>query len=192
MTQLPAVASPEAWLTARRRLLDRESELNRHRDEVNTERRRLPMVKMTRTYAFEGPEGSIGLLDLFDGRRQLLVYHFWFQPGEEPCQGCSMWARNLGSLADLYAHDTSLAMVSPATSAEIESVKEHRGWIAPWFSTGSDFNDDVGYSGEAQITVFLRDDNTVFRTYATSGRDLETLSNHWALLDLTPLTDESV
>jgi predicted dithiol-disulfide oxidoreductase (DUF899 family) len=190
---LPRIATQAEWLAAREELLAEEQELGRARDALVVKRRGLPMVEIIKDYAFGGPKGQIGLLDLFEGRRQLLVYHFWFEPGAEPCEGCSMWMRNLGSVADLNALGTSLALVSPAPSAEIESVKERRGWTVPWFSTvGGDFSADSGYTGEAQITVFVRAGNTIFRTYVTaSGRDLETLSNHWTLLDLTPLGTES-
>jgi len=190
---LPEVATQEEWLAARQELRAMEEELARAREALTVERRRLPMVEVIKDYAFDGPQGRIGLLDLFEGRRQLLVYHFWFEPGAEPCEGCSMWMRNLGSVADLNALGTSLALVSPAASADIESVKERRSWAVPWFSTvGDDFSADHGYTGKAQITVFVRDGNTIFRTYVTaSGRDLETLSNHWTLLDLTPLGAES-
>ena len=190
---LPEVATQEEWLAARQELRAMEEELARAREALTVERRRLPMVEVIKDYAFDGPQGRIGLLDLFEGRRQLLVYHFWFEPGAEPCEGCSMWMRNLGSVADLNALGTSLALVSPAASADIESVKERRSWTVPWFSTvGGDFSADNGYTGKAQITVFVRDGNTIFRTYVTaSGRDLETLSNHWTLLDLTPLGAES-
>lgn len=191
--ELPRNTTQEEWLAARQELRATEEELARAREALTVERRRPPMVEIIKDYAFDGPEGRIGLLDLFEGRRQLLVYHFWFEPGAEPCEGCSMWVRNLGSVADLNALGTSLALVSPAASADIESVKERRGWTVPWFSTvGGDFNADNGYAGEAQITVFVRDDNTIFRTFVTaSGPDLETLSNHWTLLDLTPLGAES-
>lgn len=190
---LPQVATQEEWLAARQELRATEEELARAREALTVERRRLPMVEIIKDYAFDGPQGRIGLLDLFEGRRQLLVYHFWFEPGGEPCEGCSMWMRNLGSVADLNALGTSLALVSAAASADIESVKERRSWAVPWFSmVGDDFSADNGYTGKAQITVFVRDGNTIFRTYTTaSGRDLETLSNHWTLLDLTPLGAES-
>jgi predicted dithiol-disulfide oxidoreductase (DUF899 family) len=185
---LPRITTQEEWLVARKELLAKEKRLTEARDVLNAERRRLPMVEITKDYAFEGPKGNVGLLDLFEGRRQLIMYHFWFQPGEDPCEGCSLWVSNIGDLANLHARDTSLVLVSRASSAEIEAVKQRTGWRVPWFSTvGSDFNADAGYAGEAQITVFFRDGHTLFRTYVTSGRVLETLGNHWTLLDLTPL-----
>jgi predicted dithiol-disulfide oxidoreductase (DUF899 family) len=185
---LPKITTQEEWLIAREELLAKEEELAAVRDAVKAERGRLPMVEIGNDYAFDGPDGRVGLLDLFDGRRQLLTYHFWFEPGGEPCEGCTLWVRNLGHVPSLHEHDTTLVLVSPASSAEIEAVRERRDWTLPWFSAvGADFNDDMGYTGTAQITVFVRDGDTVYRTYATSGRVLETLSNHWSLFDLTPL-----
>jgi predicted dithiol-disulfide oxidoreductase (DUF899 family) len=185
---LPRIATQEEWLTAREEHRANEEALAQQRDTVTAERARLPMVETDKDYTFGGPDGTVGLLDLFDGRRQLLTYHFWFQPGGEPCEGCSLWVRNLGYVTGLHERDTSLVLVSPASSAEIEAVRERRNWTVPWFSAiGTDFNDDMGYTGTAQITVFVRDASSVYRTYATSGSVLETLSNHWSLLDLTPL-----
>lgn len=189
---LPRVTTHEEWLDARRKLLAGEREAAEARDALTAERRRLPMVEIVKDYAFEAPERTVGLLDLFERRRQLIVYHFWFEPDGEPCGGCSQWVNNLGNIAGLYENHTSMAMVSRAPSVEIEAVKASRGWTLPWFSlVGEDFNVDAGYAGEPQITVFLRDADTVFRTYSTSGRVLETIGNEWTLLDLTPLDPSS-
>jgi predicted dithiol-disulfide oxidoreductase (DUF899 family) len=183
----PKIVTNQEWSAARVELLAKEQELAAAQDRLAAERRRLPMVKITKDYRFGGPRGSVGLTDLFQGRRQLLVYHFWFQPGETPCEGCSLWVRNLGHLPGLHQQDTSLVLVSRASPAEIEAVQEQRGWTVPWFSAvGEDFNTDAGYAGEAQITVLLRDADTAYRTYTTSGPVLETLGNHWTLLELTP------
>jgi predicted dithiol-disulfide oxidoreductase (DUF899 family) len=185
--KLPRITTQEDWLAAREELLAKEQELAQVRDTIKAQRDQLPMVKINNDYAFEWPSGRVSMLDLFDGRRQLLIYHFWFEPGEDPCEGCSLWVRNLGHIPSLHEHNTTLVMVSPASSAEIEAVRAQRQWTVPWFSAvGTDFNDDMGYAGIAQITVFVRDADTVYRTYATSGEVLETLSNHWSLLDLTP------
>lgn len=188
---LPPIGSQDEWLAAREALLAKEDELARAREALIAERRELPMVEVERDYAFEGATGRARLLDLFDGRRQLLVYHFWFEPGESPCEGCSLWVSNLGDIANLHARDTSMVLVSRAPSADLQAVKQRRGWTVPWFSpVGSDFNDDAGYAGAAQITVFLRDGARIYRTYVTSGRTLETIGNHWTLLDLTPLGEQ--
>lgn len=183
------VVSREEWLAARKELLAKEKEETKRRDALRAERSEMPMVEVDKEYTFDGPDGEVKLLDLFDGRRQLIVYHFWFQPGDdEPCQGCSLWTSNLGDLSNLHERDTSLVFVSPAPIEQIEATRKSRGWTIPWYSLdGNDFNADTGYAGVAQISVFLREDDAVFLTYVTQeGRDLETLSNHWSLLDRTP------
>src|SRR5215216_7320003 len=115
---LPQVVSREEWLAARKKLLAREKELTRQRDALAAERRRLPMVKIDKEYLFEGPDGEASLVDLFDGRRQLIVYHFMFSPEwDEGCDGCSFLVDNIGHLAHLHAADTSLVIVSRAPLA---------------------------------------------------------------------------
>jgi predicted dithiol-disulfide oxidoreductase (DUF899 family) len=185
---MPSVGAQAAWQAARSQLQVKEDALLAARDAAVAQRRLLPMVEVERNYAFEGREGQVGLLDMFDGRRQLLLYRFWFAPGEEPCPGCSQWVRNLGDLESLQAQGVSLVMVSRAPFAELEMVRERRGWSVPWYSAiGDGFDAETAYTGEAQITAFLRDGEKVFRTYSTSGRVLETISSHWTLMDLTPL-----
>jgi predicted dithiol-disulfide oxidoreductase (DUF899 family) len=140
----PEVTTREQWLAARRELLARERELTRLRDEVNAARRRLPMVEITKDYAFDGPHGTVGLIDLFEGRTQLLIYHFMFEPdGDEGCPSCSFWIDNVGHLSHLHARDTSFAAVSRAPLAKLERYKQRMGWTIPWYSSyGSDFNYD--------------------------------------------------
>src|SRR5918999_5548482 len=124
---LPRVATQQEWLNASEDLLAQEQDLLRARDALTAARRRLPMVEIRKDYAFDGPGGMVGLPELFEGRRQLLVYHFWFEPGdEEPCAGCTMWINNLGHVAALHGYDTSLTMVSRASSAEIETWRRRR------------------------------------------------------------------
>jgi predicted dithiol-disulfide oxidoreductase (DUF899 family) len=139
----PQIVSPEEWLEARKQLLAREKELTRHRDEVNAERRRLPMVEITKDYVFEGPEKA-GLVDLFDGRQQLLVFHFMFEPHwDEGCPSCSYIADNIGHLSHLHARDTSLILVSRAPFEKLAAYRQRMGWTVPWYSShGSDFNYD--------------------------------------------------
>jgi predicted dithiol-disulfide oxidoreductase (DUF899 family) len=140
----PKVVSRDEWLVARKELLAKEKELTRHRDAVNAERRGLPMVEIDEEYVFEGPAGAAGLLDLFDGRCQLVIYHFMFHRDQgEGCPGCSHLVDNIGHLAHLHARDTSFALVSRAPLAEIEPFKVRMGWALPWYSSfGSDFNYD--------------------------------------------------
>ena len=143
---LPQVASREEWLVARKELLAKEKELTRQRDALNADRRRLPMVKIEKDYAFEGPGGSAGLLDLFEGRRQLIVRHFMFDPSwDQGCPSCSAGAAEVGDglLEHLHTRDTSFVVVSRAPLDKIEKYKASKGWTFPWYSSfGSDFNYD--------------------------------------------------
>jgi predicted dithiol-disulfide oxidoreductase (DUF899 family) len=198
---LPPVVSEAEWRAAREELLVKEKEATGARDALAAERRRLPMVEIEKDYVFDGPAGKASLLDLFEGRRQLIVYHFMFGPNQdEGCDGCSMFVDQIGHLAHLHARDTSFALVSRAPLANIQPYKERMGWTIPWFSSfGSDFNVDLGLSPETPqagayqdgetfgLSVFLRDGNQVFRTYFTDGRGVEALGSVWTFLDLTPL-----
>jgi predicted dithiol-disulfide oxidoreductase (DUF899 family) len=140
----PRVVSREAWLEARKALLAEEKALTKQQDAVNAARRRLPMVKVEKTYTLEGPEGKRDLLDLFDGRRQLVVYHFMFDPAwENGCPGCTGLVNSLGDLSLLAQRDTSFALISRAPLAKLERYKAAKGWQWPWYSSfGSDFNYD--------------------------------------------------
>jgi len=196
-TGFPKVVSEADWQVAREKLLVKEKAATRARDALAAERRRLPMVRLGKDYVFEGPDGAASLVDLFDGRRQLIVYHFMFAPGVEGwpsagCPGCSMVVDQVGHLAHLHARDTSFVLVSRAPLAQLERYKKRMGWTIPWFSSsGSDFNRDFGLTtdeGETfGLSVFLRDENDVFRTYFTNGRGVEALGSVWTFLDLTPL-----
>jgi predicted dithiol-disulfide oxidoreductase (DUF899 family) len=140
----PQLTTREQWLVARRELLEQEKALTRHRDEVNAARRRLPMVEITKDYAFEGPQGEVGLIDLFDGRSQLLIFHLMFEPdADEACPSCTFWMDNWGHLEHLHARDTSFTAVSRAPLEKLERYRERMGWTFPWHSSwGSDFNYD--------------------------------------------------
>jgi predicted dithiol-disulfide oxidoreductase (DUF899 family) len=143
---LPEITSRDEWLAARKRLLTREKELTRARDALNSDRRRLPMVPMDKPYAFDGPNGRASLLDCFEGRRQLIVQHFMFDPSwEDGCSSCTADADELspGLLAHLHARDTTFASVSRAPLAKLEAYRARRGWTFPWYSShDSDFNYD--------------------------------------------------
>lgn len=140
----PPVVSAEVWLRERKALLAGEKALTQQRDRINAQRRRLPMVKLEKTYTFDGPDGETTLLDLFEGRRQLLVYHFMFAPEwENGCSGCTGLVNALGDLSLLYARDTTLALVSRAPLTKLEQYKARHQWTLPWVSSlGSDFNYD--------------------------------------------------
>jgi len=143
---LPEVVTPERWLSARKALLAKEKELTRLRDELNAERRRLPMVKIEKDYRFEGPDGEVRLVDMFEGRAQLILGHFMFHPDwEDGCPSCSAGADEVsdGLMEHLAVRDTTLAYVSRAPLAKIQDYKARKGWKFPWYSSyGSDFNYD--------------------------------------------------
>src|SRR5689334_9376293 len=145
---LPRIASRDEWLAARKELLVKEKALTRQRDALNAERRNLPMVEITKRYEFDGPAGRVGLLDLFDRRRQLIVYHFMFDPSwDEGCPSCTAGTDELsqGFLDHLHTRDTSYAMVSRAPLPKLEAWKAKKGWDIPWYSSfGTDFNRDFG------------------------------------------------
>jgi predicted dithiol-disulfide oxidoreductase (DUF899 family) len=141
----PKIVSRAEWLVARKELLIKEKESTRQRDALSAERRKLPMVKIEKEYVFDGPNGRTNLRDLFEGRRQLIVYHFMFDPSwDEGCPSCSQAADNFaGSIVHLAARDTSFAAISRAPLAKIQSFKKRMGWSFPWLSSfGSDFNYD--------------------------------------------------
>ena len=141
---LPDVVSQDAWIAARKSLLVKEKALSHARDDVNADRRRLPMVRIDKPYVFQGRAGPARLLDLFDARRQLIVYHFMFDPDwKEGCPSCSLVTDNIGHIAHLHARDTSLVLVSRAPLDRIEPFRERMRWTLPWYSSfGSDFNYD--------------------------------------------------
>jgi predicted dithiol-disulfide oxidoreductase (DUF899 family) len=194
---LPRIVSPAEWQAAHEKLLAKEKAATRARDALAAERRRQPMVRIDKDYVFEMPRGQVKLRDLFEGRRQLILYHFMFAPGVEGwpaagCSGCSFFVDQIGHLAHLHARDTSFALVSRAPLANIRRYQKRMGWTVPWASSaGSDFNVDFGLTtddGETfGLSVFLRDGDNVFRTYLTSGRGVEALGSTWTFLDLTPL-----
>ena len=198
---LPPVVSSQEWQTALDALRAKEKEATRARDALAAERRRLPRVHIDKDYVFDGPDGKASLLDLFEGRRQLLLYHFMFGPNQDAgCNGCSMFVDQIGHPAHLNARDTSFALVSRASIAKIEAYRKRMAWTIPWYSSfGSDFNVDFGVGPETPqegvyqdgesfgLSAFLREDDSVFRTYFTTHRGVEALGSVWTLLDLTPL-----
>lgn len=141
---LPEVVSREEWDVARRELLTKEKELTRLRDRVNADRRRLPMVRVDRPYTFEGPDGPVSLLDLFEGRPQLVMHHFMFAPDwDEGCSSCSSAADGIGRLRQLHVRNTTLVAVSRAPYEKLATYRERMGWEFPWYSSyGTDFNYD--------------------------------------------------
>ena len=189
---VPPVVSRAEWETARNELLVLEKELIRTKDAVSAARRRLPMVEVDAPYVFDTETGPLTLLDLFDGRRQLIVQHFMFAPDwDEGCVGCSMMADHVGPLSHLHAKDTSFVLVSRAPVGKLVAFKDRMGWDLPWVSSGrSAFNEDfhTTVDGEERhsISVFFRDEERVFHTWQTFGRGEEPFMMVFDLLDLTP------
>jgi len=140
----PRVASAEEWRAERLKLLAHEKEAMKHKDRVNAERRRMPMIKLDKDYTFEGPEGKVSLADLFDGQRQLVVYHFMFDPEwEKGCPGCTGYVDAIGDISLLKERNTNFVLISRAPIVKLNGVKAEKGWTIPWFSSfGSDFNYD--------------------------------------------------
>ena len=194
---LPDVVSRAEWQAAHEELLAKEKEATRARDSLAAQRRRQPLTEIEDHYVFEGTDGKASLLDLFEGRSQLILYHFMFAPGvngwpDAGCPGCSMFVDQVGHLAHFHARDTSFALVSVAPLERIEAYRRRMGWEIPWFSSaGSDFNRDFGVStdrGETfGLSVFIRDGERIFRSYFTTSRGVEALGSVWSFLDLTPL-----
>lgn len=214
---LPDVVSREEWSEARLRLLAAEKELTRKRDALNADRRRLPMVRITTDYVFEGPAGKADLASLFDDSRQLIVQHIMFGPDwEQPCPSCSAAINGMtpSLFANLRSRQTAFVLVSRAPYARIAQAAKERGWDVPWYSSyGSDFNFDfevsfdkanpssLRYNYRAEpwladydaptelpgFSCFLREGGEVFHTYSTFARGTEYIGNPYTLLDLTAL-----
>ena len=186
--ELPEIVSEEEWKRSHDVLLAKEKAATRARDDLAAERRRQPMMEFSADFEFEGPDGVVKLTDLFDGRRQLLLYHFWFPPDGDPCGGCSMFTDQISPLAHINARDTSFALVSTAPQAEIERFKARMDWEIPWYTViGDGFQKACGTSEYFALDVFLREGERVFLAYATTGRGVEALGSVWTFLDLTPL-----
>lgn len=214
----PNIATREEWLAARLALLEHEKRLTKLRDQVNAERRRLPMVRIDKKYLFEGPKGQTSLIAMFEGRRQLIVYHFMFDPDwDAGCPGCTGFVNSLGHLSLLAERDTTFALVSRAPFEKLEAYRAQHGWSVPWYSSfGSSFNYDFHVTHDASIapieynymdettlearrggagsvkgedhglSVFFQIGDEVFHTYSTYGRGVESLTDSYALLDVTP------
>jgi len=195
----PPIVSPEEWQAAREELLVKEKELTRARDTLAAERRRMPRMVIEKDYVFESPNGPASLLDLFDGRRQLIVYRAFYGPDvtttgkgtsypERACVGCSMVADQVADPAHLNARDTALAFVSRAPQTEIQGLKERHGWEhIPWYTITDDFDADFGVDLWHGHNVFIREGDQIFRTYFVDARGDEALGSTWSYLDVTAL-----
>ena len=192
----PPIVSPQEWEAAREQMLVKEKELTRARDALAAERRRMPWQPVEKAYALDGPAGKASLVDLFDGRRQLIVYRAFFEPGvhgwpEHACPGCSMLADQVGHVAHLNARDTTLVFASRGSQADIERVKARMGWEMPWYTIvpkpGSAFDVDFGVDEWHGTNAFVRDGERVYRTYFINNRGDEAMGSVWSYLDITAL-----
>jgi predicted dithiol-disulfide oxidoreductase (DUF899 family) len=207
------VVSAEEWVIARKALLEREKEFTRLREELARQRRDLPWEEVTKEYFFEGPDGTRSLSQLFDGRSQLIVYHFMFPPDwDEGCPHCSFWADSFnGTTAHLNARDVTMVAISRAPQPKLAAYAKRMGWTFPWFSSGAtDFNHDFGvafgpemlasaaaeynygpggpgFPDREGISVFYRSGGGhVFHTYSTYARGIDMMNAAYQYLDLVP------
>jgi predicted dithiol-disulfide oxidoreductase (DUF899 family) len=190
--KMPPVVSPQEWQAVWEKMLVKEKELTRARDALAAERRRMPRMAVEKDYRFEGPDGEASLLDLFDGRRQLIVYRFFYDPGmesypEQGCGGCSFLADQVAHLAHLNARDTTLVFVSRAPQPEIRRWKARMGWDIPWYTITDDFDKDFGVDEWHGTNAFFRDGDQIFRTYFVNSRGDEAMGSTWSYLDITAL-----
>jgi predicted dithiol-disulfide oxidoreductase (DUF899 family) len=191
--ETPEIVSRQEWEAARQQLLMKEKELSRARDALAAERRRMPWLAVENKYEFDGPDGRASLLELFEGRRQLIVYRAFFEPGvsgwpEHACIGCSMVADQVAHPAHLNARDTTLAFVSRAPQPDIKRVKARMGWeFIPWYTLTDDFDVDFGVDEWHGTNAFFRDGDRLFRTYFINARGDEQMGNTWNYLDITAL-----
>ena len=195
----PSIVTPEEWKGAREKLLVEEKELTRAGDALAAKRRRMPWMEVEKEYRFEGPNGPVSLGDLFEGRRQLVIYRHFYDPGittyagpvgypERSCAGCSFGADQVAHPAHLNARDTTLAFVSRAPQAEIQGLKERMGWEhIPWYGLTDDFDADFGVDEWHGTNAFIREDERIFRTYFIDARGDEALGTTWSYLDITAL-----
>src|SRR3989449_6106307 len=171
----PPIVSQQEWEAARQQLLVKEKALTHSRDALAAERRRMPWMVVEKNYEFDGPNGKVSLLDLFEGRRQLIIYRAFFEPGvfgwpEHACLGCSLGADQVAHLAHLNARDTTLAYVSRAPQADIARLKARMDWEMPWYSITDSFDKDFGVDDWHGHNVVLRDRERVLRTYFITRR----------------------
>jgi predicted dithiol-disulfide oxidoreductase (DUF899 family) len=190
--QTPPIVPAQAWNAAYEQMLVKEKAFSHARDALAAERRRMPWMLVEKPYLFEGAKGKASLRDLFEGRRQLIVYRAFFEPGvfgwpDHACRGCSMVADQVAHLAHLNARDTTLAFASRAPQADITRLKQRMGWEIPWYTLTDSFDKDFGVDEWHGHNVFFRDGDRIFRTYFVNNRGDEAMGSTWNYLDITPL-----
>lgn len=184
----PEIVSRSEWLAAHDALMAKEKAMTRAQDALAAERRRQPWELVEKNYEFEGPSGKLTLSDLFEGRRQLIVYHHMLKKDDpSPCSGCGMFTDNIGNLVHLNQRDTTFAVIAKAPIDQIEALKRRLGWTLPFYSTSGDLNIDFFNNGDFGLNVFFIHEGRICRTYYSNDRGLEKLGTIWSLLDLTPL-----
>jgi predicted dithiol-disulfide oxidoreductase (DUF899 family) len=188
----PPIVSPQEWEAARQELLLKEKRMTHAHDALAAERRRMPWLAVQKDYVFDGPKGKASLPDLFDGRRQLIVYRAFFEPGvagwpDQACVGCSFMADQVADLSHLNARDTTLVFASRAPQPDIQRLKSRMGWTMPWYTITDSFDADFGVSEWHGTNAFIRDDTKIFRTYFLNNRGDEQMGNTWNYLDITAL-----
>jgi predicted dithiol-disulfide oxidoreductase (DUF899 family) len=188
----PPIVSEQEWEAARLELLVKEKELTRARDALAARRRRMPWLPVEKGYEFDGPEGRVSLLDLFAGRRQLIIYRAFLEPGvdgwpDHACRGCSLVADQVADVAHLNARDTTLVFASRAAQPDIARVKARMGWTMPWYTLIDEFDVDFGVAEWHGTNAFIRDGDRVFRTYFINNRGDEAMGSTWSYLDITAL-----
>jgi predicted dithiol-disulfide oxidoreductase (DUF899 family) len=194
----PPIVSTEEWKAAREQLLVKEKELTRARDGLAAERRRMPRMNVDGEYSFDGPDGPVSLLEMFEGRSQLIIYRFFFEPGvhgwpDGGCPGCSMVADQVAHPAHLHARDTTLAFVSRAPQEDIARWKARMGWeLIPWYTVTDDFDADFDVDEWHGTNVFLRDGDRILRTYFVDKRGDEAMGGTWSYLDITPFGRQEI
>jgi len=207
------VVSKDAWIEERKKLLIREKALNKERDEISAVRRKLPWVKVESNYVFEGKNGKTTLKEMFDGRSQLIVYHFMYGPDwKQPCKSCSFWADQFErNVVHMKQRDITMVAISRASTNQISATQERLGWTFPWYSSGENsFNYDFNVSfteeqiesGDSMynytigggvmddlpgVSVYaMGDDGEVYHTYSSFSRGLDPLNSAYQFIDLTP------
>lgn len=186
------VVTAEEWEAARLALLVKEKELTKARDAMAAERRRMPWLAVEKAYSFEGPQGKASLLDLFEGRRQLIVYRAFLEPGvhgwpDHACIGCSLVADQVADVSHLNARDTTLVFASRAPQPDIQRVQARMGWTMPWYTMTDSFDADFGVDQWHGTNAFIREGDNVFRTYFINNRGDEVMGGTWSYLDITAL-----
>ncbi len=188
----PPIVSAQEWDAALAQMLVKEKEVMRARDALAAERRRMPWLAVEKEYSFDTPNGPANLVDLFEGRTQLIVYRAFLEPGvhgwpDHACVGCSMVADQVAHVAHLNERDTTLVFASRAPQADIERVKQRMGWEMPWVTMLDDFDKDHGVDEWHGTNAFIREGDQVYRTYFVDARGDEQMGNTWNYLDITAL-----